>query len=138
MLYRAKIVNSQGLHKIELNAGANDHSVEILSQPSGFGSSVSGGELLFLALATCYCNDLYRESSKFGVAVQGVEVEVFGDFQGPGLPTERIQYRVKVFSSSSVEEVQLLLKHVDEIAEIQQTVRRMTPVTMEDVEILPA
>ena len=30
----------------------------------GRGSAVNGGEFLVLALATCYCNDLYREAER--------------------------------------------------------------------------
>jgi hypothetical protein len=33
----------------------------------GGGSSANGGELLCLALATCYCNDVYREAKKRGI-----------------------------------------------------------------------
>jgi uncharacterized OsmC-like protein len=138
LLYSASIVNSQYLHTITLGVGEKQHSLEISSQPSGFGSSISGGELLFLALATCFCNDVYREASKFGVKVQGIEVEVIGDFQSPGLPAQEIQYRVKLFSDSPSEDIQQLLKHTDEIAEIQQTVRRLTPVILDGIEIVSA
>jgi organic hydroperoxide reductase OsmC/OhrA len=31
---------------------------------TGGGSAVNGGELLFAALATCFCNDVYREAKK--------------------------------------------------------------------------
>ncbi len=50
------------------------------SKENGYGSSASGGELLFLALATCYCNDIYREAAKKNIKVESVEVDVEGDF----------------------------------------------------------
>jgi uncharacterized OsmC-like protein len=50
------------------------------AKAKGFGSSVKG-ELLLLAIATCYRNDVYREASKRGVAVSGGEVNVSGEFR---------------------------------------------------------
>ena len=38
------------------------------------------GELLFAALATCFCNDLDREAMRRNIGVTGVEVEVTGSF----------------------------------------------------------
>jgi uncharacterized OsmC-like protein len=38
----------------------------------------TGGELLFAALATRVCNDLYREAAKRDIAVQNVKVKVTG------------------------------------------------------------
>ena len=47
---------------------------------SGFGSSATGGELLCLALATCFCNDFYRKAEKQAITVIRVEVEVKAEF----------------------------------------------------------
>ena len=64
MKIKAHIDNSAGEHHIALTTDDNVHSILIPPKPSGFGSSTNGGELLFLALATCYCNDIYREATK--------------------------------------------------------------------------
>ena len=58
-----------------LTTAGRQHSLEVPSKPDGFGSSVNGGEL-FLALATCYCNDLYREAKKRGIEVETVQVGI--------------------------------------------------------------
>jgi uncharacterized OsmC-like protein len=42
--------------------------------------------LLFLALATCYCNDIFREAAKQGLKIDGVEVKVEGEFGAEGEP----------------------------------------------------
>jgi uncharacterized OsmC-like protein len=101
----------------------------------GRGSSVNGGELLFLALATCYCNDIYREAGSLGIEVEAVEVEVLGEFHAARQPTEGIRYRVKIASPSAEDEVRRLIEYTDGIAEIQQTVRRQTPVLLESFQI---
>jgi len=60
----AKATNSRNSHNVVLTTNDRQHSITIAPKPEAFGSSVNGGELLFLALATCYCNDIYREAAK--------------------------------------------------------------------------
>ena len=84
MRISARVQNSQGQHQVSLATNDTVHSLSIPPKPTGFGSSANGGELLFLALATCYCNDIYREAAKRGIEVVGVEVEVQGDFGAEG------------------------------------------------------
>ena len=84
MKIKANIQNSQGQNHVILTTNDNSHSIIIPPKSSGLGSSVNGGELLFLALATCYCNDIYREAAKRNIEVKKVEVEVSGDFGAEG------------------------------------------------------
>jgi len=79
--------------------------------------------MLFLALATCYCNDLYREAAKAGIAIDSVEVTVEGDFGAAGEPARSIQYSARAESSADPERVRELLRYTDGVAEIQKTVR---------------
>src|SRR5512142_459973 len=94
--FTAQIQNAENQHQVTLKTGDNQHSVTIPSKPTGFGSSVNGGELLLLALATCYCNDIYREARKLGIKVNSVDVEVEAEFGNPGEPARNITYRAKV------------------------------------------
>ena len=64
MKISAHVNNSQGNYQVTLKTGETQHALDIPSKLTGFGSSANGGELLFLALATCYCNDIYREADK--------------------------------------------------------------------------
>jgi GNAT superfamily N-acetyltransferase len=84
---------------------------------------VNGGELLMLALATCYCNDVYREASSAGVPVEAVEVEAQADFEGIGLAATNVTYRARVVSPASSADVEALLRQTDAVAEVQNTVR---------------
>lgn len=72
------------------------HTIDIRPKTTSYGSSANGGELLFLALATCYCNDIYREAAARRIEVTAVEVEVEGEFGAPGEPAHNVTYRAKI------------------------------------------
>jgi uncharacterized OsmC-like protein len=138
MKISAQVQNSQGSHKVTLRTNDNEHSIDIAPKPTGFGSSANGGELLFLALATCYCNDLYREAAKRNIQVERVEVEVDGEFGGEGEHAKNVTYRAKVAARASEKEIRELTTFTDSVAEIQNTLRRGIPVTLSKIEVIPA
>jgi uncharacterized OsmC-like protein len=130
MKYSALIENSPSNHQVTLKIGEKEQTIPIAPRPIG-GSSISGGELLFLALATCYCNDLYREAAKRGITIHRVEVEVDGDFQAEGKPASNIVYRAQVDADADQDTIHELLLHTDSVTEIQNTLRLGTPVKFE-------
>jgi organic hydroperoxide reductase OsmC/OhrA len=128
----AKVTNQLGEHRADVRTGTNEQALAIPGRPQAVGSGVNGGELLFLALATCYCNDLYREANERGIEVESVQVEVTGHFSTKGAPAEDIQYRASVRSKNKKEEVLELMLHTDSVAEIHNTLRRGTAVTLSE------
>jgi uncharacterized OsmC-like protein len=82
-----------------------------------------------------HCNDVYREAAKRGIRVENVEVEVQGEFGAEGEPAKNVSYRVTVSASGKQEEIRALLEHTDRVAEIQNTLRLATPVTLGQIEI---
>jgi len=137
MKISARVHNSAGMHSAIVRTNDNAQTVSISAKSTGLGSSVNGGELLFLALATCYCNDIYREAAKMSIAVQRVVVEVEGEFGGPGEPGRNITYRAKVAApAASREQIQQLLERTDQVAEIHNTLRAGTPVTFTGFETM--
>src|SRR5512137_625385 len=119
MNIRASITNSQGQHQVTLKTGESQHSIAIPPKPGGFGSSANGGELLFLALATCYCNDIYREAARKRIHVVSVDVTVEGEFGGEGEPARNITYSANVKAHAPEADIRDLLQHTDTVAEIQ-------------------
>ena len=103
MKISAHVDNSEGQHQVTLTTNDNSHSIVIPPKPTGFGSSANGGELLFLALATCYCNDIYREAAKQDIKVERVEVEVSGDFGAEGEGAKNVTYSAKVHAKGTEE-----------------------------------
>ena len=79
----ASVENWDQHHGAAVQASYGIHELEI-PPAAGGGSSVNGGQLLCLAAATCYCNDLYREAKQRGIEVLRVNVDVEAEFGGPG------------------------------------------------------
>ena len=136
MKITAKVENSRHNHQVTLQTNDNVHSIPIPPKTTGYGSSANGGELLFLALATCYCNDIYREAAKRNIQVEQVEVKVDGDFGAEGEPARNVTYQAKVFVQGNEEEIRQLMKFTDTVAEIQNTLRIETPVVLREIEVV--
>jgi hypothetical protein len=83
-----------------------------------------------LALATCYCNDLFREAARLGIAIDRVEVEATAEFDGIGLGARDVRYRASVTSAAGAERIAQLLRETDAVAEIHNTLRAGCAVTL--------
>lgn len=129
----AEVMNAKDSHQVNLSTNDNAHSITIPPKSNGYGSSANGGELLFLALASCYCNDIYREAAKRNIVVHRVQVNVSGEFgDAPGSVAQNLEYRASVEAEASQEAILELMKHTDEVAEIQNTLRQGMAVTLVD------
>jgi uncharacterized OsmC-like protein len=137
MKISAQVWNHAGSHQVQVMTDGQAQEIVIPPKPSGFGSSLNGGEVLFLALATCYCNDLYREARRMNIRVESVEVEVQGDFGQPGEPARNVTYRAKVAAQASQAEIEQLMSITDKMAEIQNTLRGGTAVELVEMEATP-
>jgi organic hydroperoxide reductase OsmC/OhrA len=132
MLISATVRNSPLSHQVAVRSGEAAQSLLVQSKATGRGSSINGGEFLMLALATCYCNDLFREAARLGIPVAIAEVEASAEFPGVGLAATNIRYRAKIESSASSDEVAHLLRETDAVAEVHNTLRAGVPVELID------
>lgn len=131
MLTEAHVANSPGNHSVVLSTDGRRQSITIPTKATGSGSSVNGGELLALAVATCYCNDLYREAAALGIHLHSVEVEAQAIFGGPGEPASQIKYSARVESDASESDIRHLLEVTDQVAEVHNTLRAGGSVALE-------
>jgi len=134
MAARAHVVNRQGVHQVTVSSRGSSRSIEILPKASGTGSSVNSGELLFLALATCYYNDLYREAAKRGMIVEDVAVE--GEFGSEREPASSITYHARMTAKADEAAIDDVIWHTDTVAEIYNSLRRSTPVRFDRIEAI--
>ena len=130
MQISVNISSSQDRHRISVSSNGDEKSISIDPKITGFGSSVNGGEMLLLSLATCFCNDLYREAKKRSVQIDAVEIFCSGQFGGEGEPGSDFTYRAKVDSPASPEEIQALLRITDQMAEVHNTLRKGLAITL--------
>src|SRR5690349_5092226 len=137
MRVSAIVQNQPGQHQVRLVTDGRTTSLTVPPRPSGGGSSANGGELLFLALATCYCNDIYREAQRSGIMVREVEVTVDGEFGGPGEPARNLTYRARVVADASEDAIKSLMRHTDGMTEIQNTLRQGVAVELAGIEAIP-
>ena len=94
----------------------------------GHGHGFNGGQLLYLAIAACISNDLYREASARGIALTDVILSVDGDFPARGRPSTPIEVSLEVTGAASEDDLAALVDEVDAIAEIPNSIRGTTPV----------
>ena len=128
MQIAATVRNTATDHQAEVRTAAVTQSLAVPAKRSGRGSAVSGGEFLMLAVATCYCNDLFREAARLGIALDAVEVEASAEFAGIGLAASNVRYRARLESSASDAELARLLRETDAVAEVHNTLRAGVPV----------
>ncbi len=131
MTISATIKNEFQVNDITVSTEGRPKKISVPGKDDGFGSSVNGGELLFLSLATCFCNDVYREADRRKLNITSVEVTVSGEFGKEGDPASNVVYTVSVQSPTlSQKEITELISHVDKIAEVHNTLRRGVAVTL--------
>jgi organic hydroperoxide reductase OsmC/OhrA len=131
MRIEAHVRHRGGQHAVDVATAGTSRAIAIPARAGAPGSSVNGGELLCSALATCYCNDIFREAAKRGIAVASVEVDVTAEFGGVGEPARSIRYSAAVAARASEADIRELMLHTDRVAEIQNTLRLGLPVMFE-------
>lgn len=83
----------------------------------------TGAHLLHLAAAGCVLNDVYREAETLDIAVRGVRLEAWGDFDVTTWSSTGIRYLVDVDTDALPDELDELLRRVDGVAEIPKAIR---------------
>lgn len=136
----AKVVNDaagepESAVQVTLRTGDRAQPLAVPQKPDGRGLATNGGELLCLAVATCFCNDLYREATPRNIAVGRVEVTVRSVFGGAGEPARELAYSVRVWGAAPESELRAVIQHTDRVAEVHNTLRRGMPVTLEHMEV---
>lgn len=126
----ATVISSHGSHQVTVRTGTTEHPLSIAPKGTSGGSATNGGEFLMLALATCYCNDLYREAARLGLQLEEVQVQASADFEGIGLAASNVRYRATIKSPASPQAIAQLLHETDAVAEVHNTLRQGVPVQL--------
>jgi uncharacterized OsmC-like protein len=100
------------------------------AEAGGGGKGFNGGQLLYLAVAACISNDLYREAATRGIALRDVAIDVDGDFPARGAASTPIDVTLSLTGDAPESDLAQLVDEVDRIAEIPNSIRGTTPVTI--------
>jgi hypothetical protein len=104
------------------------HSLAAPPRPEGLGSRGNGGELPFLALATCYGKDLHREANQRGIRAESVEVRVSGEFGAEGASGAKPSRYRRGFGPRARHGNSM--RHADPVAEMQPGLRQSPNVVL--------
>jgi putative redox protein len=130
-------VHVRSAHEGTFSVGwSGKHSLVIDRSPGdgGQGMGFNGGQLLLLALGACYANDVFREAGKRDLEVLGVRVVVECDWEGSPTTARNVTFSTRVEAAADEDEILELIRHVDEIAEIHNTLRNGIPVELAEAE----
>jgi putative redox protein len=94
----------------------------------GGGLGFNGGQLLYLSIAACWSNDLYREAATMGIELEGVEISVDGAFEGRGSASSPIMVDVIIHTPEAEHRVRELISEVERVAEIPRSIVEATPI----------
>ncbi len=96
----------------------------------GGGLGFNGGQLLYLAVAACLSNDLFREAASRDIALDRIAITVDGDFAARGSASTPIAVDVELVSDAEEAALDALLDEVWRIAEIPRSLREGTAVEL--------
>ncbi|HEX5590264.1 MAG TPA: OsmC family protein [Candidatus Limnocylindrales bacterium] len=128
--YRARTLTVDGGPTALGSAGQLTVVVDRPVAAGGRGLGFNGGQLLYLSIAACVSNDLYREAATMGITIRRVAVEVDGDFPGRGAASTPVDVVVEIDAEADDAAVDALLAEVDRVAEIPNSLRGTTPVSI--------
>lgn len=114
-------------------AGPFSLTVDRPTAAGGGGVGFNGGQLLYLSIAACLSNDLYREAATMGIELDGVEIVVDGDFPSRGAGSTPITVDVTVRSQAPEERLRALVTEVERVAEIPRTIRDSSSIEIRTV-----
>ena len=126
-------VETRSLDGQVTSLGTAERFTLVVDRPTeggGGGLGFNGGQLLYLAVAGCISNDLFREARAAGIELGSVRVKVGGDFVGEPAVSDEIRYEVELKGDAPEERLRALVDQVDEIAEIPNSLRQGTLVCL--------
>jgi uncharacterized OsmC-like protein len=129
-MFEVEVRNVAGEATAVGSAGPYTLVVDRPAEGGGRGLGFNGGQLLYLAVAGCVSNDLFREARADGIELRSVRVRVRGDFSGDPPVSTAIEYEVELEGDAPRERLDELIDRVDRIAEIPNSLRGGTAVRL--------
>lgn len=135
MRVEARLSNRPGEHEVTVVTDGSEKTLASSAKPGGRGCRVNGGELLVAALATCMCNDLFREAATRNLSLRAVDVSVSAEFTREGAPGQGFGYTAIISGDAPDADLEALVRHTDAVAEIQNALRTAMPIRVNSVAV---
>ena len=126
--YRIELRSVDGGPTAVLSSGPYTVLADRPVAAGGRGLGFNGGQLMYASIAACVSNDLYREAATMGIRLTRVAITVDGDFPARGQPSTPITVEVELEGDADNPRLDELLRLVDGIAEIPNSIRGTTPI----------
>jgi uncharacterized OsmC-like protein len=134
-MFEVEVRNVAGEPAAIGNAGPFTVVMDRPADGGGRGVGFNGGQLLYLAIAGCVSNDLFREAAADGIRLDRVRVTTRGDFGGDPPVSAPVEYDIELSGDAPPEALRKLAARVDEIAEIPNSLRHGTAVKLASVTV---
>jgi putative redox protein len=134
-MFEVEVRNVAGEPAAIGNAGPYTVVMDRPADAGGRGVGFNGGQLLYLAIAGCVSNDLFREARAEGLDLQLVRVVVRGDFTGDPAVSTAVEYDVELSGGAPEAALRKLAARVDAVAEIPNSLRAGTSVALGSVHV---
>lgn len=134
-MFEVEVRNVAGEPAAIGNSGPYTVVMDRPADSGGRGVGFNGGQLLYLAIAGCVSNDLFREAHAQGIDLERVRVVVRGDFMGDPPVSTAVEYDLELRGDAPEETLRELATRVDAIAEIPNSLRAGTSVGLGTVEL---
>ena len=96
---------------------------------------LTGGHLLHLAVAACVSNDLFREAKARDLTLTTVRVTASGGFEGHPCRSTGVHYAVELEGDAPTSDLEDLLAHVEDVAEIPAVLRHGATVRLSSAQV---
>jgi putative redox protein len=128
--YRIELRSVDGGPTAVMSSGPYSVLADRPVSAGGRGLGFNGAQLMYASIAACVSNDLYREAATLGITLSRVAISVDGDFPARGKPSTPITVDVELEGDVSERQLNELLALVDSVAEIPNSIRPTTPITI--------
>ena len=127
---KATIRTISGMQSAVGISGSQTITVGRPVENGGDGLGYNGGQVLVLAVGTCFYNDLYDAADERGIKIRSIELEIRSGWAGDPVISSGIEISAKVEAEATTAEIEEMVHHVSTISTISNTVRQGTAVLL--------
>ena len=133
----AKIRTISGMQSAVGWSGNQTITIGRSKDVGGDGIGYSGGQVLVLAVGTCFYNNLFYAADQRNIKIRNVELEVVSRWTEEPMVSSGIQINAKVEAEANSDEIQELILYASQASTVSNSVREGITVSMGDIQPVP-